>query len=128
MADGIPVHARRIPVDAGRRGPREATPGAGPRVLLVTPMTTSSGEAITAATVARSVQAHGGTACFLASAFAWEFVSRIVEADVLELTADAEQNSRQWDAALSTWRPDVVLFAAVRNAVTTREYLVALRT
>jgi Family of unknown function (DUF6365) len=79
--------------------------------LLVTPMAVSSGEAITAATVAAAVQARGGTACFLAAPFAWEFVSRIVDADMLELTDDGDENRARWETALRTWRPDVVVFA-----------------
>lgn len=81
------------------------------RVLFVTPSQISSGEAITALSMAESVVANGGSIRFLASPFTAGFLQPYVGGRVKSLTDDVMENQRRWRRLLSDFEPEAVIFA-----------------
>jgi hypothetical protein len=81
------------------------------RVLLVAPMSNSSGEAITAAYIARTIVERGGASCLVASPFACRLLADTREVDIVELTDDAARNRWLWSMTLDAWRPEIIVFA-----------------
>ncbi len=81
------------------------------RVLLVTPSELSSGEAITALSVAERVVHRGGDCRVLASAFTYSLLAPRLGTRATRLTSDRDTNEVLWHAALRELRPDAVVFA-----------------
>jgi hypothetical protein len=81
------------------------------KVLFVTPMETSSGEATTALQMASTIAARGVEVQFLASPFTAAFIAPLFPGRVVEFSRDGTRNREIWAATLREYRPDVVVFA-----------------
>lgn len=81
------------------------------KVLFVTPVEVGSGETITTLHMAENIVRDGGKVLFLASTFASSFIKKQFPCECNELMDDGTRNREIWDSAISTFQPDVVVFA-----------------
>lgn len=81
------------------------------RVLFVNPVEEGSGETITSLHIAEQLKQRGHTVHFLASPFARQFIEKRFP-DQLDLFTDSiDENVSIWQAVLSRFSPDMVIFA-----------------
>jgi hypothetical protein len=76
------------------------------------PMTISSGEALTASEMARTIAARGDSVRVLASAFIRKLLAPDLTAEIDELSdEDGAANQALWESTVDRWRPEVIVFA-----------------
>jgi hypothetical protein len=81
------------------------------RVLFVAPMSHSSGEAVTATYMAKTIVERGGASRLLATPLALSLLGETREIDTVQLTDDGARNHHLWSTTLQTFRPEIIVFA-----------------